>query len=697
VHFMLGEMLYQRGMSNDARTPLERAIALDPQLADAYHLLAFVYGDLGENERAGAMTAKAAELNPSYAKAEAGLSLDGYSTARYEELIGADGAASSPSVAEGGELAHYNLGLAFRQRALYDEALREFRFATERGEDSFLVNQAQAELLLLRGSSGEALTLYEGLIAQESASPKLWNELGVARHQAGDLAEAEEAYRRALEVDPTYALAWNNLGVVRHHRSLTGAGEGLEKALEEGRAIGDVWRNLALLRHREGSREESLAAYQKAVAVDASSAHSFTGLGILLMELNRPEEARTQLLQAVQVDPDLAEARYHLAFALSALGDYEGALRETKLALDLNPYIPAPRFRLLIDLQFEEASVLAPELDVSQRVQGEDAVQSFHFHAGALDSVFAGKAVTSDPSAADPARELLASAKRALDRGQLEQASADAQRAAMHGAPRIDVLLLQGDVFLARGFSGEAVERFTEALAEIAREGATDRDDELRRALYGAARSLLDLDRMPQAVEAAERLVELSPDSPDALRTLGEALSRVKDYARAAIVLEQARLHAPNDVAVLTQLGIAYAEAGDPEGAESALRRAINLDGRAIGARTELARVLAEDGRHEEAVTEYRAALTTLPSFGAAAFGLAGLLDQRGDRRSAMHVLVDLLTVDPYRLDALVWLGTLLERDGLTQEARFAYERVLRFDPNDEQARSGLGRLPGSV
>jgi tetratricopeptide (TPR) repeat protein len=212
---MIGEALYQRGLSVEATAPLERAIRLDPELADAYHLLAFVYGDRGDTEQANEMAERAARLNPTYNRAEAGLSLDSYSTARYQELIGGRG--HEPGVAEGGELAHYNLGLAFRQKALYDEALREFRLAKERGEDAFLVQQAQAEMLLLRGGSGEALELYQELIAHEPSSPKLWNELGVARHQAGELDAAGDAYRRALEIDEHYALAWNNLAVVRHH------------------------------------------------------------------------------------------------------------------------------------------------------------------------------------------------------------------------------------------------------------------------------------------------------------------------------------------------------------------------------------------------------------------------------------------------------------------------------------------------
>jgi tetratricopeptide (TPR) repeat protein len=694
VQLLAGEVLYQRGLFHEARRPLERAISLEPGLADAYHLLAFVYGEAGEPERATAMNARAAELNPGYSRSEAGLSLDGYSTARYQELIGA--ASASPAVAAGGELAHYNLGMAFRQRALYDDALRELRLATERGEDAFLVSQATAELMLLRSGNGEARPLYEELVAREQSSPKLWNELGVARHQAGELEGAESAYRRALEVDPHYALALNNLGVVQHHLGRDAAAGSLEGALQEKPGLPDVWRNLALLRHRDGRRRESLDAYGRALELDPSFAPAQTGLGVLLLEMGRAAEARAQLLQAVQADPQLAEARYHLAFSLSAMGDYQGALRETRLALELNPYVPAPRFRLLVDLQFEETSVPAPELDAAAVVHAPaSSVRSFHYQPGALDSVFAEATIwhAREAEAGGQGEALLAAATTALAAGRLDEASAQVQRAAAADAARVGVLLLQGEIFLARGGAGEAVERFEEALAAISRHGGLDHDEPLGRALLGASRALLQLGRLTEAVEAAERLVALVPGDVDALRTLAEALHGARDFARAAMVLEQGRLTAPDNVPLLTQLGAAYAAAGDPDGAEAALRRALALDGYAVAARTELSRLLAGEGQLAEAEREYRAALQRLPSYGAAAFGLAALLEQRGDAGGAMEVLVDLLMLDPYQLEALVRLASLLEADGRRQAALFAYERVLRFDPGSAAAQAGAARL----
>ncbi len=115
-------------------------------------------------------------------------------------------------------LAHYQLGLAFRQKRYYVEALREYRMALEAGEDRHLVLQAMAEVHLLRRDHGAALELYDELLREHPAVPKLWNERGVCLHQAGRRDEAAAAYERAIAADRTYALAWNNLGVLRRGR-----------------------------------------------------------------------------------------------------------------------------------------------------------------------------------------------------------------------------------------------------------------------------------------------------------------------------------------------------------------------------------------------------------------------------------------------------------------------------------------------
>src|SRR5690606_7569990 len=116
---------------------LARAVELHPEFAEAYHLLAFVHGDLGEDEEAASAARRARELNPQLARAETNLSLDRYNPARYGELVGERPA--RPAAVPHRYLARYHLAVAYRQRGLYDQALAELERALAGGEDSSLV------------------------------------------------------------------------------------------------------------------------------------------------------------------------------------------------------------------------------------------------------------------------------------------------------------------------------------------------------------------------------------------------------------------------------------------------------------------------------------------------------------------------------------------------------------------------------
>src|SRR6185312_1728889 len=208
ARFYYGEVLYNRGLNEPALEALREAIARNPDYAEAHYLLAFVYGDMGRHEEAREATKRAIKLNPTLARAQANLALERYA-ANGSHPETAARAPQRPQIVEGVALAHYNLGLAFRQKALHEEALREYRLALEAGEDRRLTLQAMAEVHLLRRELQPALELYDGLVREYADSPKLWNERGVCLHQAGRRADAIQSYDRAVAVDPDYRLAWN--------------------------------------------------------------------------------------------------------------------------------------------------------------------------------------------------------------------------------------------------------------------------------------------------------------------------------------------------------------------------------------------------------------------------------------------------------------------------------------------------------
>ena len=72
----------------------------------------------------------------------------------------------------------------------------------------------RAQRLLDNGRSREAAPILKQIVDTDPRDFQAWTELGTAHLMTGDLAEAEQAYRHAIQERPTFALALLNLGRV---------------------------------------------------------------------------------------------------------------------------------------------------------------------------------------------------------------------------------------------------------------------------------------------------------------------------------------------------------------------------------------------------------------------------------------------------------------------------------------------------
>jgi len=681
VHFYLGEIYYNRGLNAEAFAALERAVELNPDNANAHYLMAFVLGDMGRHQDARAASKRAIQLNPPLARAQTNLSLERYNAERRSQER-RQRLAPEPQVVEGNELAHYNLGLAFRQKGYYNEALREYRLALERGEDRRLTLQAMAELHLLKHDFAAALELYDTLLREVPDSPKLWNERGVVLHQAGRTDEALASYRHALEVDGKYALAWNNLGVGQAHGADGDAAiESFRTALRLQSAFSAARLNLALLLYQLRRFQLALEAYRQVLSSEPNSAPAWNGVGLVLVELKRFQDARNAFVRAVEADPEHAGAHYNLSFTLSNLGDFDGALRATKRALELDPYYVSQKFALTIDLQYEKATIgIAPE--ISADVTAESIGEDFNFDQRLLDNIFqelAPPAPPPEPPAARAADDPLALARDYVSKGLMDVAAAEAVRAVQRGASRAEAAVLLGDIFAKRGLHGEALERYREARG--LEPGRAD-------ARLGEVKALFALggSRAEEACGLAEELLDLTPDDVDALVAVAKGRAAGGDAAGALTALQQAQTRAPARADLHKLQGDVALRIGDKAGALDAYRAALELDAGYVQVWLDLGRLHEDKEEWNEAQRAYERALDVLPTFHEAALALADLLRRSGRVRQAVVRLAELLEQDPYDLPALLLLGRALLDDKRDAQALEAFRRALKFDPEQVEA-----------
>jgi tetratricopeptide (TPR) repeat protein len=585
------------------------------------------------------------------------------------------------AVAPEGQLAHFNLGLAFRQKGYYAEALREYRLAAERGEDGELVLQAMAEVHLLKKEPALAAQLYDRLLASRPDSPKLWNERGIALHQDGRYNDAAESYRRGVACDPKYALGLNNLGVALYHVGNAEASvEAFRFALKAQPSFIKARLNLALLLFKKKRLPLCLEAYRQVLQLAPEQPMAWNGVGLVLVELKKLEDARNAYARAIQAKPNYAEAHYNLSFVLSNLGDYEGALKATKRALEIDPYYVQQKFELAIDLEFEDPEfTIIPDLGGDKRTDG--SVEEFALDTGVLDSLFTELApVAPTPVPPTPTGTPYSAAADYLSKGMLDRASAEASRVLGRGGDAIEGLTLLGDVFAKQGALGEALERYSGA-----RSAATDASGTVssaaRRAMAGEVRVLIMLGRGAEARPIAEELLDAAPKDVEMLILAATARADGGDPAAALEALERARRGAPVRPDVQKQIGDVARSIGDFESAVEAYRHALTLDPDFAVVRYQLATILEMKGLNSDAERELAAALDSVPTYTEAALALASLRRRLQRHGESLALLVDLLQRDPYNLDALTSLGETLFESARRADASVAFARVLRFDP----------------
>jgi cellulose synthase operon protein C len=389
------------------------------------------------------------------------------------------------------------------------------------------------------------------------------------------------------------------------------------------------------------------------------------------MELRRFEDARNAFGRAVDADPAMAGAHYNLSFVLSQLGDFDGALRETRRALELEPLYVPQKFSLTIDLQYEDPTIaIAPELATD--AGGDELAGEFAFDAPALDQLFAELTPEAAPASRNGSGNALDLARDYIAKGLLDLATSELSRAATRGAPPGATAVLLGDIFAKRGLYGEALERYREARA------VTPDDPD---ATLGEIRALLSLGWAGDAAPLADELARRVRGDVEVLVARARVRLAVNDALGALDCIREAQTLAPGRPDLFHLQAQVSARLGDRSAALAAFNAALQLDPSLVRVWYELGGIEEERGSWAAARAAYERALDLLPTYGAAALALADLLRRTDSPRAAVQVLVRVLEADPYELEALTALGRALLEDGRTTQALEAFERVLRFDP----------------
>jgi tetratricopeptide (TPR) repeat protein len=279
----LAEMYWKAQRIHDAVTEAQEILKRDPDNVQSRRLLGRIYlrslGDVSAGNGQSETVSKAIE--------------------QYHEINRLD-----PSDTESALW----LARLYRLKNEHDKAEQVLKAILKTDPENEPAVEQLTQLLMDEGKSTEAVTLLEG-ITSRSSSAVLLDLLGDAHTQAHELAKAEEAYRKATELDPSEP---------SHQRGL-----GQTLLAEE-------------------KYPEALKVYEKLSDLMPDDSDVYLRIAQIYRELHQLDKAEQNLVKARQYAPGSLEVMYNEAMLYQAQGRYEDAIRVLSNALtDIKGQSPA--------------------------------------------------------------------------------------------------------------------------------------------------------------------------------------------------------------------------------------------------------------------------------------------------------------------------------------------------------------------
>jgi tetratricopeptide (TPR) repeat protein len=235
-------------------------------------------------------------------------------------------------------MAHNNLGLALKKKGDLAGAIAEYQKASALDPKNAGAHNNLGVALKAQGDVAAAIAAYHKAIALDPKHTNAHNNLGVALKDKGDVAAAIAAYHKAIALDPKHTNAHNNLGIaLLAQGDLAGAIAEYQKAIALDPKLALAHYNLGRALHAQGDLAGAIAEYQKAIAVDPKLAPAHNNLGIALRAQGDVPGAIAKYQKAIALDPKYAPAHHNLGRALQEKGDVAGAIAEYQKAIALDP------------------------------------------------------------------------------------------------------------------------------------------------------------------------------------------------------------------------------------------------------------------------------------------------------------------------------------------------------------------------
>jgi tetratricopeptide (TPR) repeat protein len=277
----LGNVLLNKGQTDQAISQYQEAIRLKPDFDDAHNDLGLALFNKGQTDEAISQYHEAIRLKPDFV------------------------------------FAHNNLGLALLNKGQTDQAISQYQQAIRLKPDFARAHYNLGNALLNKGQTNQAISQYQETIRLKPDFADPHFNLGTVLLNKGQTDEAISQFQEAIRLKPDFASAHNSLGLGLLNKGQTDqATSQFQEAIRLKPDFPDAHNNLGIILLNKGRTDEAASQFQEAIRLKPDFPDAHNNLGITLAQKNQIDEAISQFQEAIRLKPDFARAQRNLAMAL---------------------------------------------------------------------------------------------------------------------------------------------------------------------------------------------------------------------------------------------------------------------------------------------------------------------------------------------------------------------------------------------
>jgi tetratricopeptide (TPR) repeat protein len=292
------------------------------------------YSDIGDMESAMLALERAVEINPSLAESHMNLGNIYLQKERTEDAIYEYRAALeiNPSDAK----THNNLGNAYTKQGRLNDAISHYLRSIKLAPGFVDAYKNLANAYCRQEKFGQAIVRLKEAIALEPENAGLYSQSGDVYRQMADYEAAMVQYKKALKIKGDSAEAYYGLAVC--HNKLGQVDKEIaayKKALVAKPDMVAALVNLGNAYFGKQKYDAAVEMYRRAILIKPEDAAIHYNLAAAYSNNGDFEQAVAEYKKAIEIEPEMGDAHSGLVFAYYKLGKYNLAAEHIKIAKGL--------------------------------------------------------------------------------------------------------------------------------------------------------------------------------------------------------------------------------------------------------------------------------------------------------------------------------------------------------------------------